>query len=310
MQKKTRTGKWIIWVSLIPAGILTYVPAVALALLDRGGIAVLKSLLMLNALLFGIASLSNGVRQVKFDKKPLSYLQPLLCGAVLLLAAAFQFIPIPPFPSKYFNAGLFFTAGLVLFFPWMFWASGIANLIYRCRKRPAKLSTLIVLGCGLKKEKPSKELMRRIHHAEKTYRSQTPPPRLILCGGATSGTEITEVAVMANCLQELGIPAESMLLEDASLTTMENFRNAKQYLSENDLNTTAFLTSDYHLYRASLCAEAAGLFLPGIGCKTPMRKNLRGPALTREALAWVSRLKLLFFLYCIPFVILSILILM
>lgn len=66
---------------------------------------------------------------------------------------------------------------------------------------------------------------------------------------------------MERWLISRGVPADRILREEASTSTYENLTNAKALLDERSARPcrVALVTSDYHVYRASRLAKAAGL---------------------------------------------------
>lgn len=74
---------------------------------------------------------------------------------------------------------------------------------------------------------------------------------------------------MKRYLLEKGIPADHILMEDQSTTTMENIRNSKAIIDAREgRKYTALVTSNYHVYRAMRYARAAQLKAVGIGSRT------------------------------------------
>ena len=110
---------------------------------------------------------------------------------------------------------------------------------------------------------------------------------------------------MKEYLLHLGVPEDRLILENTSVTTVENFKNAAVILQQYPAQQIDFLTSEYHVFRSSLCASAAGMPLHGIGCPTPLH---RIPAsFIREAIAWTSNLKVLLCIYTLSLFILCLL---
>ena len=78
-----------------------------------------------------------------------------------------------------------------------------------------------------------------------------------------------QAEAMRRYLLEKGIPADHILMEDRSTTTMENIRNSKAIIeARNGRKYTALVTSNYHVYRAMRYARAADLKAVGIGSRT------------------------------------------
>lgn len=89
---------------------------------------------------------------------------------------------------------------------------------------------IVVLGGGTEPAAPPERIdpnlnaaVDRLWYAARLYRAGK-APRVLVSGGALpwSGVEQPESSVMANLLQELGVPAASILQEAESRTTREN----------------------------------------------------------------------------------------
>ena len=87
---------------------------------------------------------------------------------------------------------------------------------------------------------------------------------VVVCGGITTEEQIiSESELMKNIITEKGVNPERILLEDKSTTTFENFEYAKAVIEAHsgkeiaDVDV-AFLSSDYHIHRASVIADHFG----------------------------------------------------
>ena len=135
---------------------------------------------------------------------------------------------------------------------------------------PVGDETVIVLGCRVRGEEPSKSLKRRIDAAE-TYLKEHPAATAILSGGQGSDELISEAKAMKRALVSRGIAAERLLLEEHSTSTEENLAFSASLIRENGLNgRVAVITDSYHQYRAKLMAERAGLKARAYNAKTPL----------------------------------------
>ena len=92
---------------------------------------------------------------------------------------------------------------------------------------------------------------------------QYPYAYLILCGGGTASKakDKTEAGVMAEWLREHGVDKERLILEDQSMTTGDNAKNACEILAEQypQVNTLAIVTSGYHMPVSVLMFTEAAL---------------------------------------------------
>ena len=92
---------------------------------------------------------------------------------------------------------------------------------------------------------------------------------------------------MRDYLIAKGVPADQILTDTQSTTTLENMRFAKRILQENGLSTAVcVITSDYHLPRALALASDVGLDATGVGSEIKAEYWLKNHA--REALAWLK----------------------
>ena len=126
---------------------------------------------------------------------------------------------------------------------------------------------ILLLGVALKKnDEPTDELRLRAKKAAEVYESLGGCVPVMVCGGVKKGRKRAEAEVMAELLTAEGVPAESILMEKKSHTTVENFRNAKALLG--DKARVLVVTGDYHLRRALKTAKRVGLRARGV--KTPL----------------------------------------
>lgn len=150
---------------------------------------------------------------------------------------------------------------------------------------------LIVLGAGVRGEQLSGTLQRRLDAAI-DYAEKNPDAVIIVSGGQGSGETISEALAMERYLLSRGIPAERIRKEDLSTSTRENFQFSQTVL--NDLNETqeprrvAFVTSDFHVFRAAFLARGAGFEqVTHLHSGTPLFLHL--PNGLREAVAVVAQ---------------------
>ena len=119
---------------------------------------------------------------------------------------------------------------------------------------------LLVLGAGIDGEAVTPQLENRLEAAY-AYHLRNPDALLVVSGGQGDGEAISEALAMERWLISRGVPADRILREEASTSTYENLTNAKALLDERSARPcrVALVTSDYHVYRASRLAKAAGL---------------------------------------------------
>jgi len=118
---------------------------------------------------------------------------------------------------------------------------------------------IIVLGAGIRGETVGKGLQRRLDRAIE-YHKENPDAIIVVSGGQGHQEDITEALAMERYLLEKGIPAGKIIKEENSTGTNENFRFSKEILDEHlqEDYTVAFVTTEYHIYRAENIAELEG----------------------------------------------------
>ena len=129
---------------------------------------------------------------------------------------------------------------------------------------------LIVLGCGVNGTVPSLSLQERINAAY-TYLDAHPNTICVVSGGQGPGEDMTEAACMFRELTVMGIDPQRIWLEDRSTSTAENLRFSIEVIKEHagSIPTeVGIVSSEYHLFRASLMAEDLGLTSHGIPATT------------------------------------------
>lgn len=122
---------------------------------------------------------------------------------------------------------------------------------------------VIVLGAGIRKQEVTKDLSRRLDAAIRYYENN-PSAVIVVSGGQGHGEDITEALAMERYLVEKGIPKEKIIKEERSTSTVENFRYCKEILDgyfEGDYRV-AFVTSDFHIFRAKQLAAYIGFSSP------------------------------------------------
>ena len=100
----------------------------------------------------------------------------------------------------------------------------------------------------------------RIWHAARLYRAGKAPWVLVSGGNLPwSGIQQPESSVMAELLQELGVPATAILQEPGSRTTRENRDRSLPILQANGIHSILLVTSALHMPRALALFRATDL---------------------------------------------------
>lgn len=153
---------------------------------------------------------------------------------------------------------------------------------------------LVVLGAGLRRDKPSTLLRYRLDKAY-DYAMAHPDVFVVTSGGQGRDEWVPEGQAMRDYLIEKGLPPERVAAENASTSTEENFSLSLELLQQYgfDENTPiVYVSNAFHCYRAGCYAKRAGFTqVTSLPSATPWRSVL--PCYLREALAlayyWVFK---------------------
>lgn len=145
---------------------------------------------------------------------------------------------------------------------------------------------LLVLGCGLNGSEPSQTLTARLDEAVK-YANRNESCRIIVSGGQGNGEDIPEAEAMASYLIDCGIEPERIIKEPYATSTSENIEFSDKVTDGNlQSSSAAFVTSDFHVYRANSLAKMQGFSMTHLGAKTELHNVI--PSYLRENLALIQ----------------------
>lgn len=129
---------------------------------------------------------------------------------------------------------------------------------------------VVVLGAKVRQDGPSVSLMDRIHAAAE-YLDEHPEVTAVVSGGKGADEPMTEAQCMYDELVGLGIDPSRIWVEDQATSTWENLHFSLNLIEENTgtrPEKIGILSSEYHLFRASLFADACGVEAVGIPAPT------------------------------------------
>lgn len=119
------------------------------------------------------------------------------------------------------------------------------------------LEYVLVLGAGVRGTTPTNPLRARIRKAAE-YMQENPDTILIASGGQGRDEDITEAfCIKQNLVEVYGIPAERILLEEASHDTETNLIYSMEIIQNPD-TSVGIITNGFHEYRACMIAEHVG----------------------------------------------------
>ncbi len=179
----------------------------------------------------------------------------------------------PSQPRKLLRIALGTFVALFLYLSWQ--ALSIHRFGFADDGRDADCA--IVLGTAAWHNKPSPVLQERLNHAIGLYESGR-VPILILTGGFGDGAEYAESKVAENYCLQRGVPAEALVSEDRSRTTIENLAEARALLEENGLRTALIVSDPWHLKRAVAIARRQGIDAHPSGTTTSRFQSFKARA--------------------------------
>jgi uncharacterized SAM-binding protein YcdF (DUF218 family) len=243
---------------------------------DFGALAV-SALVVLGILIFPLFLIGNGVTMWKREGRSLANQLSLLLGIFLTAGEIGGFL----FLYAVFSAGgtsqpffMNFRWVLVLvvtavYLGVTFLSFLLYTLTLQIVPHRRDFDYIIIHGAGLQADGTVTRLLGdRCDKAVSLYRRDPTPPILLPSGGQGKDEVCSEARAMRAYLLQQGIPADHILLEDKSTTTMENLQNCKSLIeSRPGRHYTALVTSSYHVYRAQRYARKIGLKAVGIGSR-------------------------------------------
>lgn len=129
---------------------------------------------------------------------------------------------------------------------------------------------MLVLGAKVRADGPSVSLQNRIDKAYE-YLVEHPQVIAVLSGGQGPDEHMTEAQCMFEELVAMGIDPQRLLLEDRATSTWENFQFSLDLIEKTTgvrPTKLGVLSSEYHMFRSSLFADAFGVEFVGIPAHT------------------------------------------
>lgn len=208
----------------------------------------------------------NGRQMLQLEGLRLSNLLSLLYGLAIVGLALLHF-----FAPRSFLAILISLADLLLFYGTFLYLSYIIYAfflnLFPVKKEP---QTIIILGAGLFGDKVPPLLAQRLDKGLAIYEKFNRKPVIIVSGGQGDDELISEAEAMARYLIDKGVPANSILLENKSRTTLENLIFSKEIMLAQGLeqDRVILVTNSFHALRAGIYMKQVGLKGRSIGSRT------------------------------------------
>ena len=213
----------------------------------------------------------------------------LVCCCLIAIIAFYTVMPMlaPKFPLPVKIATRIFTVILCI----GLLVVGITEaIIIRASFGSPKeqVQYMVVLGAKVRHDGPSVSLWDRIYAAA-DYLEEHPDVIAIVSGGQGPDEHITEAQAMYDELTKLGISPERIWMEDKATSTWENMHFALDLIEEKTgIRPTklGILSSEYHLFRASLFAKACDVEFVGIPARTSRPSQMINHFMREVAGVW------------------------
>jgi len=141
----------------------------------------------------------------------------------------------------------------------------------RDEQRPA--DAIVVMGAAQYDGRPSPLFAARLDHAIELYRAGI-APHLIVTGGKAEGDRTTEAASAREYAIRHDVPADAILAEDQSRTTLQSIRAVKRVMDDADLKTAVFVSDPSHMLRVLRMAGDVGIGAYGSPTRTsPLERD-------------------------------------
>ncbi len=117
---------------------------------------------------------------------------------------------------------------------------------------------IVVMGAAQYDGRPSPVFAARLDHAVELFHAGV-AKRLIVTGGKAEGDRTTEAASARAYAIARGVPADAILGEDASRTTLESIRAVGEVLRSHGLADAVFVSDRPHMLRVLRMATDEGI---------------------------------------------------
>lgn len=126
-------------------------------------------------------------------------------------------------------------------------------------EKETDIDCILVLGAGVKNNKPTHMLEDRILEGIELYNDKITTK--IIMSGDHGRKEYDEVNIMKNYAKERGVLSEDIFMDHAGFSTYESIYRAKEIFKAKKI---IIVTQKYHLYRALYIAQVLGIEAYGI----------------------------------------------
>ncbi|MFK7917325.1 MAG: YdcF family protein [Ilumatobacter sp.] len=122
----------------------------------------------------------------------------------------------------------------------------------------APVDAIVVMGAAQYDGRPSPQLAARLDHVLNVWDTGV-APLVVVTGGNIPGDRFTEAEASAEYLEERGVPAEAIVMENAGSNSYESLQSVAEILDARGLDEVLIVTDPYHALRSRLIAAEVGL---------------------------------------------------
>ena len=148
------------------------------------------------------------------------------------------------------------------------------------RDERAPADAILVLGRELRDDLPTPVFRARLEHGAQLLREEW-APRIIISGGVTGDSRVSEAQAGREFLLAQGIPEAAVLMEAGSRHTLDNLFNVRDTLRSEGWNRLILVSDPLHLARAATLAR-------GLSIEVLLSPATESPP-RRGSLAWMRR---------------------
>ena len=130
----------------------------------------------------------------------------------------------------------------------------------RDEAKPADV--ILVLGAAEYRGRPSPVLRARLDHALELYNRKF-ASRIMTTGGAGGDPLFTEGGVGRSYLMSMGVPSDSIIVENEGETTVQSTAMAGEIMRRMALKSVIVVSDGYHIFRVKRMLQFRGLTVYG-----------------------------------------------
>lgn len=161
----------------------------------------------------------------------------------------------------------------------------LAVILYGRVDNSRPSDVIVVLGAGLRRDnQPNLALIRRSEQGALLYHEGI-APYIVCSGGYAIGRTRSEADACREILEDNGVPASAIIMEDASRSTEENALYTHAIMDERGWQTAVIVSDGYHMLRAQWIFTIEGIDIVTSPAPTRPRLSTYFTAVVREVVA-------------------------